>query len=404
MGVGLHVLGHQLAGPGRTAVRLMLFALMLAGLVLSTSIPKAFGTRGLAFAGAYVVMQVGRCLFTLWACRRATPASIATSSASAAGCARPACSGSPARFADGNARLGLWVVALVMEYVSPSVGFWTPRLGAFDHRGLGHRGRPHGRALRSLHHHRARRVDPRHRRQVRQAALDADDGRGLPHRLRRQRGDVVDLFQYRRRDGEPAHRRFERPGPARAHRLHLPASAAGGGHHRRGGRRRAGARASRPATPTSRPPPSCSAAPRSICSATHVQARDGEPRRCRTWSGLVLLALLAPVSLAFVSRWPSARRRRWCWCWWRSGRRCRCAGRRSRGWRNGKTRRQRVEQEECDAHVDDGGGRPRCARRFSFVARPARQSAADGARVFIWPWLAASLVNMLSASTGPTSP
>ncbi len=33
---------------------------MLAGLVLSTSIPEAFGTAGHGFAGAYVLMQAGR--------------------------------------------------------------------------------------------------------------------------------------------------------------------------------------------------------------------------------------------------------------------------------------------------------------------------------------------------------
>ena len=41
--------------PERTPVRLLLLALMLAGLVLSTSIPTAFGERGLSFALAYVV-------------------------------------------------------------------------------------------------------------------------------------------------------------------------------------------------------------------------------------------------------------------------------------------------------------------------------------------------------------
>jgi Predicted membrane protein len=42
---------------------------MLAGLVLTASIPKAFEDRGLWFAGAYVSMQIGRTLFTLWALR-----------------------------------------------------------------------------------------------------------------------------------------------------------------------------------------------------------------------------------------------------------------------------------------------------------------------------------------------
>ena len=52
--------------PERTPVRLMLFLLMLAGLGLTTSIPKAFATRGLVFACAYAGMQVGRTGFMLW--------------------------------------------------------------------------------------------------------------------------------------------------------------------------------------------------------------------------------------------------------------------------------------------------------------------------------------------------
>jgi len=51
--------------PELTPVRLLLFLLMLAGLVLSTSIPHAFETRGLWFATAYAAMQVGRTLFWL---------------------------------------------------------------------------------------------------------------------------------------------------------------------------------------------------------------------------------------------------------------------------------------------------------------------------------------------------
>ena len=53
--------------PERTAVRLMLFGLMLAGLVLAASIPKAFGDRALSFAVSYAITQVGRSLFMLWA-------------------------------------------------------------------------------------------------------------------------------------------------------------------------------------------------------------------------------------------------------------------------------------------------------------------------------------------------
>src|SRR4051812_15753004 len=53
--------------PERTAVRLMMFALMLAGLVMSASIPKAFDDRALPFALAFAVTQIGRSLFMLWA-------------------------------------------------------------------------------------------------------------------------------------------------------------------------------------------------------------------------------------------------------------------------------------------------------------------------------------------------
>ncbi len=44
--------------PETIAVRAMMFVLMFAGLILSTSIPKAFESLGLVFAGAYVFMQV----------------------------------------------------------------------------------------------------------------------------------------------------------------------------------------------------------------------------------------------------------------------------------------------------------------------------------------------------------
>src|SRR3979411_18724 len=51
--------------PEMTPVRVLLFALMLGGLVLSTSIPQAFESRGLWFAAAYAAMQVGKTVF-LW--------------------------------------------------------------------------------------------------------------------------------------------------------------------------------------------------------------------------------------------------------------------------------------------------------------------------------------------------
>src|ERR1700726_1993722 len=57
--------------PEVTPVRILLFLLMLGGLVLSTSIPKAFESRGLWFALAFAGMQLGRTLFWLLSTPRA---------------------------------------------------------------------------------------------------------------------------------------------------------------------------------------------------------------------------------------------------------------------------------------------------------------------------------------------
>jgi low temperature requirement protein LtrA len=115
--------------PERAPVRLMLFALMLAGLVLSTSIPQAFGSRGLAFAGAYAFMQVGRCLFMLWALRGESPGNFRNFLRIAAWLTLAGAFWIAGGLAEGGWRLGLWLVALAIEYVSPSAGFWTPGLG-----------------------------------------------------------------------------------------------------------------------------------------------------------------------------------------------------------------------------------------------------------------------------------
>src|ERR1700693_1360717 len=59
--------------PELTPVRILLFLLMLGGLVLSTSIPKAFESRGLWFAMASAGLQVGRTVFLLASIPRTRP-------------------------------------------------------------------------------------------------------------------------------------------------------------------------------------------------------------------------------------------------------------------------------------------------------------------------------------------
>ena len=115
--------------PRRTPVRLLLFALMLAGLVISMSIPSAFGAGGLAFALAYAVTQIGRSLFMLWALAGRSAANFRnfrriTCWLSLAGVLWVA-----GGLASGETRIGLWLVGLAIEYAGPIARFWTPFLG-----------------------------------------------------------------------------------------------------------------------------------------------------------------------------------------------------------------------------------------------------------------------------------
>jgi low temperature requirement protein LtrA len=116
--------------PEKTPVRLLLFALTLGGLVLSTSIPAAFDGRGLWFAIAYAAMQVGKTVF-LWA---STLPSQSLARANAiritSWLALSAIFWIAGGLAEGPARLVLWAIALVIEYISPAVRFWIPRYGA----------------------------------------------------------------------------------------------------------------------------------------------------------------------------------------------------------------------------------------------------------------------------------
>jgi low temperature requirement protein LtrA len=115
--------------PERTPVRLLLLVLMLAGLVLSTSLPEAFAEKGLGFAGAYVFMQVGRSLFTAAALRGHSPGNYRNFLRITAWLVLSGVLWIAGAFAGGDARLALWAVALAIEVVSPSLGFWTPGLG-----------------------------------------------------------------------------------------------------------------------------------------------------------------------------------------------------------------------------------------------------------------------------------
>ena len=116
--------------PGKRVVRFMLLVLMLAGLLMSTSLPDAFGDKGLLFAGAVVTMQVGRSLFMLWALRPYNPRNYRNYQRITAWLILSGVFWIGGGLSDEGARFIWWSVAVALEAASPSWGFWTPGLGS----------------------------------------------------------------------------------------------------------------------------------------------------------------------------------------------------------------------------------------------------------------------------------
>jgi low temperature requirement protein LtrA len=115
--------------PERLPVRGCLLALMLAGLVLSASLPEAFGEQALVFACAYATLQVGRSLFFLWAVRgeavgrRRNFQRILVWQVVAAALWIVGAQAAP------GARLAWWAAALALESAGPLAFFHVPGLG-----------------------------------------------------------------------------------------------------------------------------------------------------------------------------------------------------------------------------------------------------------------------------------
>ncbi|MBY5335872.1 hypothetical protein HFO99_18375 [Rhizobium leguminosarum] len=115
--------------PDKMPVRGMLVALMMLGLLLSASIPEAFGDKGLLFACAYVAMQVGRSLFTTYAMTRVDRANTLNFVRITAWLVAAGVFWIAGGLLEHEARLIAWVIALAIEYAGPAAGFAVPGLG-----------------------------------------------------------------------------------------------------------------------------------------------------------------------------------------------------------------------------------------------------------------------------------
>ncbi|RDJ12196.1 low temperature requirement protein A [Rhizobium grahamii] len=115
--------------PDKMPVRIMLVVLMLLGLVLSASIPEAFADKGLLFAGAYVLMQVGRSLFTTYAFKDHSASNWRNFLRISTWFIVSGVFWIVGGFLEHEARLIAWVIALAIEYAGPASSFAVPGLG-----------------------------------------------------------------------------------------------------------------------------------------------------------------------------------------------------------------------------------------------------------------------------------
>ncbi len=113
----------------KPAPRLMMFGLMAGGLVMSASIPDAFGERGVFFALAYAAMQVGRTAFMLYALRNGPANELANFKRIMIWLTTAAILWIAGGLSEGNARWGFWIAGLGLELLGPWASFLVPGLG-----------------------------------------------------------------------------------------------------------------------------------------------------------------------------------------------------------------------------------------------------------------------------------
>ena len=116
-------------GPGRTSVRLMMLGLMGAGLIVSSSIPEAFGKTGLAFAVSYALMQNGRNFFSLFSLEARGPEFRLNLVRIQVWLFLGGVLWISGGLSTGSTRVLFWVTAVFVELGSPWWGFWTPGIG-----------------------------------------------------------------------------------------------------------------------------------------------------------------------------------------------------------------------------------------------------------------------------------
>jgi low temperature requirement protein LtrA len=114
--------------PNRSVVRLLIIGVMLLSLIMSATLPRAFGDRGLFFALAYAAMQVGKPAFAVAALGDDPPLR-RNFERILVWCVASAVLWLAGGLAGGTAREALWLSGVLVDYAAPAAGFVTPGLG-----------------------------------------------------------------------------------------------------------------------------------------------------------------------------------------------------------------------------------------------------------------------------------
>jgi low temperature requirement protein LtrA len=115
--------------PDKPAVRMLMFALMLAGLLMSAAIPNAFGREGLLFAIAYAFIQVVRTLFMVLALRGHDPVNLRNFLRILTWLMVSAVFWIAGGCLAGAERVVCWCIALAVEILGPFAGYFVPGIG-----------------------------------------------------------------------------------------------------------------------------------------------------------------------------------------------------------------------------------------------------------------------------------
>ncbi len=114
--------------PDKRPVRLVLIGVMLGSLIMSATLPEAFGERGLTFAAAYVAVQVGRSAFVI-AATAAQPGLRRNFQRIVCWAVLSGVFWIAGGIAHDRTREVLWLTAVAIDFAAPFCGYYAFRLG-----------------------------------------------------------------------------------------------------------------------------------------------------------------------------------------------------------------------------------------------------------------------------------